>query len=102
MGMFKYISCVCGCGVDRFGGAMKARHWSESKQAAFLTLLCELPTQSVICGICVGSYLLHYKSCPSCVFMQERKQASFMLSQMSLQKLLLWNVWKAFHGFWIP
>lgn len=80
---------------------MTTLRWSESKQAAFLTLLCELPTQSVMWNLCGILFTILQKLSFVCIYAGE-KTGLFYVSQMSLQKLLLWNVWKAFHGFWIP
>lgn len=77
---------------------MKTPHWSESKQATFFILLCELPTQSVVWNSCGILFTILQKLSFVCIYAGEEKGLLY-ISQMSLRKTLLWHARKTFHGF---
>ena len=57
MGMFKYISCVCGCGIDRFRGLWKL-YIGQKVSRQHSSLYYVSSPRSLSCGICVD--LIYY------------------------------------------
>lgn len=74
--MFKYIIPVSKHGFERC--KMKSPHWSEDKQAAFFTLLCELPTQLVVRNLCGILFTISQKPPLVYISCRKEKQAAFL------------------------
>lgn len=74
--MFKYIISVSKHGSD--GCKMKSPRWSEDRQAAFFTLLCELPTQLIVRNLCGILFTILQKPPLVCISCRKEKQATFM------------------------
>lgn len=77
------LVCVWMTWLWQIRGTMKTLHWLESKQAAFLILLCELPTQSVMWNLCGILFTILQKLSFVCIYAGE-KTGLFYISQMSL------------------